>query len=97
MLKNVLTVESLCGIEPQSLINENLNEDLLQLQQFPVLVCEIYKLKSDYTDKFLSKCNIMKFYYSKVWFSLTEKAKSYQKFSVQTRLKKVTWPPKRYK
>ena len=38
-------------------------EDLLQLQQFPVLVCEIYKLKSDYRDKFLLKCNIMKFYY----------------------------------
>ena len=72
MLKNVLTVESLCGIEPQSLmrITQSLlhcnYEDLLQLQQFPVLLCEIYKLKSDYRDKFLSKCNIMKFYYSKV-------------------------------
>ena len=68
MLENVLTVECPCGIEPQSLMRilPLDYEDLLQLQQFPVLLCEIYKLKSDYRDKFLSKCNIMKFYYSKV-------------------------------
>ena len=43
MLKNVLTVESPCGIEPESLMRilPLDYEDLLQLQQFPVLVCEI--------------------------------------------------------